>query len=131
MNATYSSNGIAQLNKQIRQLSYADMLLVAEELRALLAEHAKQALDAHFVAQSLVTLAHKPISMSDATKAEEAILAKVFSRKRQVSITRRSAGWEINVPTLPASNVVGTELRPMFHLLLDQIITMHVLTAGK
>lgn len=125
------STNLSQLTKQIRALPYADMMLVAEEIVVRLNSAKDDKLNAQMVATALAGIAIEPLSQSEVTKQEDVILGKIFSRKRTISITRRTNGWEISVPTLPASSVVGTELRPMFPMMLDQIITMHVLSHGN
>lgn len=123
--------GIEQLMKQIRALSYQDMMLVADELSKVLAAKQLDKLNGHMIATALLGLTLVPPDSSDQTKRDELLLGKIFSRKRQINVTRHTTGWELQVPSLPASQVIGTELRVMFPMLLDQLVTMHVLQGHK
>ena len=119
---------IPHLIRQIRALPYNDMMMVANELRDRIGELTHHKIEAVVLADILSSLQAGQIALSDATLQEEKILREVFSRKRQITVSRRGGGWEIDVPSLPGAQVFGTELRPMFPMQLDQIITMHVLS---
>ena len=119
---------IPHLIRQIRALPYNDMMMVANELRDRIDELTHHKIEAVVLADILSRLQAGQIAPSDATLQEEKILREVFSRKRQITVSRKGNGWEIDVPTLPGAQVFGTKLRPMFSMQLDQIITMHVLS---
>lgn len=125
--AKYSMS-VAGVVKQIRALPYADMMMVANEVKDRIKDLTSQKIEAVVLADILSRIQPGDIPVSDATKEEEKILNEVFRRKVSLSIQRLDKGWEIGVSVLPGSNVVGTELRPMFGQLLDQVITMHVLS---
>lgn len=118
---------VPHLIKQIRALPFADMMVIAEELKARIGELTRHQIEAVTLAQILTRLEANTLELSDSTKHEEKILKEIFNVKRTLTISKRNQGWELGIQTLPASTVLGTELRPMFPMLLDQIITMHVL----
>lgn len=124
-------NGIETVMKQLRNLSYNDMMVLATQLAKTLQSKHNDKLDAHLVATSLLGLAICPPAPSVATQRDEQILTKVFSRKRQINVTRHHQGWEMQIPSLAGSQVMGSELRSMFPMMLDQVITMHVLQQGS
>ena len=123
------STSIQNLTKQLRALPFLDMMQVAEELRARLVAQAPKDgfVEPANLARVLAQLDTTDITLSEMTQAEEKILRRIFARKRTVSIQRQGQGWEMSCSTLPGSQVLGTELRPMFQLMLDQVITMHEL----
>lgn len=119
---------IPHLIRQIRALPYNDMMMVANELRDRIDELTHHKIEAGVLADILSRLQAGTVKPSDATLQEEKILREIFSRKRQITVSRKGNGWEIDVPSLLGAQVLGTELRPMFQMQLDQIITMHVLS---
>lgn len=119
---------IPHLIRQIRALPYNDIMMVANELRDRIGELTHHKIEAVVLADILVRLQAGTVKPSDATLQEEKILREIFSRKRQITVSRKGNGWKIDVPSLPGAQVLGTELRPMFPMQLDQIITMHVLS---
>jgi hypothetical protein len=123
-------SSIENLTRQLRALPFCDMMQVAEELRERLMAQAPQDgfVQPVNLAKILSQLSTTDISLSEGTQADEKVLKRIFSRKRTFSISRQgTAGWDMFCSTLPGSNVLGTELRPMFGLMLDQIITFHEL----
>lgn len=124
-------NSIDTLMKQIRMLPYNDMIVVASEVAKSLQAKRTEKIDAHMMATALLALSVAPPELSEQSKREEQVLGKIFSRKRTINVSRHNSGWTIEVPSLPASQVIGTELRVMLPMLLDQIITMHVLQERK
>lgn len=118
---------VASVIRAIRSLPYQDMMLVANELRDRIGELTHNKIEAVTLAEILVRLQTDQQPLSEQTREEEKILVEIFNRKRSVNISQRGTGWVIEIPTLDGSQVLGTELRPMFPMMLDQIITMHVL----
>jgi hypothetical protein len=112
--------------KQLRLLPYNDMMELAVLVEKYLANRSQsQTISAPLIAGILAQL---PVEgVTEAIAQDEQILKEIFRRKRSINITRANAGWEIDIPSLPGSQVFGTELRPMFGTQLDQVITFHVL----
>lgn len=121
------SSGIEHLMKQVRVLSYQDMMVVAEELAKTLREKKQDKLDGHVIATALLGLSVNIPGASEITQRDNEIIRKIFSRKRQILVSPRRAGYELEVSQYNGSQVVGTDLRVMFPMLLDQIVTLHVL----
>lgn len=119
---------VSHLIKQIRALPYSDMMMVAGEIRDRIKDLTEQKIEAVVLADILSRLQAHTIDTSEQTKEEEKILREIFNVKRTISVAKQSKGWAIGIPTVPGSDVLGTELRGMFPMMLDQIITMHVLT---
>ncbi len=119
---------VAHLIKQIRSLPYADMMMVAEEIRDRIKDLTKQQIEAVVLANILSRLQEAQIPVSEQTSEEEKILRDIFRIKRTISVAKQGPGWTIEIPTLPGSQVLGKELRGMFPMMLDQIITLNVLT---
>ena len=113
------------LAKHLRALSYADMMILARTVSERIAQRPPGPIDAPLIADILSDLQIQ--GLQEATLQEEKILREIFSRKRTINVVRANAGWEIDVPTLPSGQVFGIELRPLFGLQLDQLITFHVL----
>lgn len=118
---------VPHLVKQIRALSYADMMLVAEEIRDRIKDHTQQKIEAVVLAGILSRLSEGQTDLSEATKEEEKVLKEIFRRKLNLSIQNHGTGWQIDIPVVPGAQVIGKELRGMFPMMLDQIITLHVL----
>lgn len=118
----------AHLSKQLRALSYTEMKAVAGEIAGALLKHQRDDIDATLIADVLTRL-EGDARVDALSVAEEKILREIFSRKRAVAISRAGNGWQIEIASMPGSHVTGLELRPMFSMMLDQIITMHALTA--
>jgi|SRR5262245_14052051 len=119
---------VAHLVKQIRALPYSDMMMVAAEIRDRIKDLTEQKIEAVVLADILSRLQSQSIDSSEQTKEEERVLRQIFNVKRTISVAKQGNGWAIGIPTVPGSDVLGTELRGMFPMMLDQIITMHVLT---
>lgn len=119
---------VASVIRAIRALPFSDMMLVAQELRDRIGDLTHQKIEAVTLAEILVRLQTDQQPLSQQTQQEEKILCEIFNRKRSINIAQRGNGWTIDIPTLAGSQVLGTELRPMFPMMLDQIITMHVLS---
>lgn len=119
---------VAHLIKQIRSLPYSDMMMVANELRDRIKDLTEQKIEAVVLADILCRLQSQTIDTSEQTKEEERVLRAIFNVKRTISVAKQGNGWTIDIPTVPGAQVLGTELRGMFPMMLDQIITMHVLT---
>lgn len=111
--------------KEMRQLNYADMMVLAEEL----AKQVPQNPTANHLASILIQLDVAPAEMSDLEKQEDKILREIFKVKRQL-IVKHDNGFSMGIPTLPASTVIGVSPRAMFPQLIDQIVTMHALVKG-
>jgi hypothetical protein len=119
---------IAAVIKQIRALPYADMMMVAHELRSRIGDLTQQKIEAVVLADILSRMQVGDIPLSEQSQQEEEVLRNIFRRKLSLTIQREGAGWNIEVPTIAGTQVLGTELRPMFNQLLDQAITLHVLS---
>lgn len=119
---------VAHLIKQIRALPYADMMMVAEEIRDRIKALTQQQIEAVVLANILSRLQEGEIPISEQTTEEEKVLREIFNVKRTISVSKQGPGWQIEIPTVPGSQVLGKELRGMFPMMLDQIITLHVLT---
>jgi hypothetical protein len=116
------------LIKQIRSLPYADMMLVATEIRDRIKDLTQQQIEAVVLANILSRLQEAEIPASEQTTEEERVLREIFRVKRVISVTRKNQGWHLNIPTVSGSDVLGTDLRGMLGMMLDQVITLHVLT---
>jgi hypothetical protein len=116
------------LIKQIRALPYADMMLVATEIRDRIKDLTQQQIEAVVLANILSRLQEAEIPASEQTTEEERVLREIFRVKRVISVTRKNQGWHLNIPTVSGSDVLGTDLRGMLGMMLDQVITLHVLT---
>lgn len=119
---------IASVIKQIRALPYADMMMVAEEIKARVKDLTQQKIEAVVLADILSRMQIGNIPLSEQSEQEEKILRQVFRRKLSLSIQQNGKGWDIGISTIAGTQVLGTELRPMFGQLLDQAITLHVLS---
>lgn len=116
--------------KQLRELPYADMLMLADVLSAQLHTKDIGVLNGRTVADSLSEVANSKIEIetSELSKQEERILQSIFRVKRQIIPQRQKGGWTLCVPTLGGgAQVAGQELRPLWNQMLDQIITLHIL----
>ena len=120
-------SNVTHLIRQIRALPFNDMMLIAEELRARIGELTEQKIEAVVLAGILTRLSAGVGEMPDPVKEDEAVLKDIFRVKRQLIIQKHGKGWQIDVPTVPGAQVVGQNLREMFSMMLDQIITLHVL----
>lgn len=122
-------SAVSSLIKQIRALPYADMMMVAEEVRDRIGELTHHKIEAVVLADILARLQPGDVNSSDATREEEKVLKDIFRRKYSLTIQRHgSNGWAIDIPAVPGARVVSTELRQAFPMMLDQVITLHVLT---
>lgn len=125
---------LKNLHNDLRKLSYLDMMTLSEALSEQLslrrAEY--ETSGANVLANILSTLELAPAGLTDLEKDEEKLLREAFRRKTSVLIQREHAGWSIGCSTIPGSQVLGVALRPMFPLMLDQIVTVQALTTmGK
>lgn len=119
---------VSHLVRQIRALPYADMMMVANEIRDRLGDLTQQRIEANTLAEILSRLNEGAIPISDATKEEEKVLKQIFRVKRAMSIQQHGSGWAIEVNSVPGSSVVHSDLRSSFGMMLDQVITIHCLT---
>lgn len=119
---------IAHLIRQIRALPYSDMMMVANEIRDRIGDLTHQKIEAVVLADILSRLQEREIPISEQTTEEEKVLREIFKIKRTISVSKTGPGWTIEIPTVPGSQVLGKELRGMFPMMLDQVITLHVLT---
>src|SRR5262249_30263835 len=118
---------LQDVSRAIRALPYADMVQLAAEVARNLRPNPHETADATDVADALIMAATETqIEPSELTKQENRILAQIFSRKRQIVVEKQKAGWLLAVPTLNAS-VMGTDLRTLLPMLIDQITTLHVM----
>lgn len=118
---------VTHLIKQLRALPYTDMMLVAEEVRDRIKDLTEQKIEAVVLAGILARLSEGEVDLTAQTKEEERVLAEIFRRKTSITIQRHGQGWQIDASAIPGAQVIGKELRGMFPMMLDQIITLHVL----
>jgi hypothetical protein len=104
------------------------MMLVATEIRDRIKDLTQQQIEAVVLANILSRLQEAEIPASEQTTEEERVLREIFRVKRVISVTRKNQGWHLNIPTVSGSDVLGTDLRGMLGMMLDQVITLHVLT---
>lgn len=120
-------SSVPSLIKQIRALPYNDMMMVAEEIRDRIKDLTQQKIEAVVLAGILSRLSQGESELDAATKEEEKVLKEIFRRKYNLTIIRHGNGWQIDIPAVRGAQVVGPELRGLFPMMLDQIITLHVL----
>lgn len=121
-------SAVRHVIKQIRALSYPDMMAVTGEIRDRLSELANARVEADVLAQILCRLTEGRLSSSEETLEEEKVLREIFRVKRAMSIQRTFSSWTVEVNNVPGSQAVAPELRQALSMMLDQIITLHVLT---
>jgi hypothetical protein len=122
-------SAVSKLIREIRALPFSDMMLVAEELRDRIHGLTQHHIEAIVLAEILSRLQEGALpSEKQQSAEEEKVLRQIFNMKRSLNIQKWGLGWSIEVPTVAGSSVVGPELRPLFPMMLDQIITLHVLT---
>ena len=115
------------LMKALRQLTYAEMIKLAEELDKQLQCDANN--PTNVIAEVLSKLDFPEIK--DAYKQEHALLKQAFSRKRSIAVKFDKGGFYAACETLPGSQVVGLDLRALFPQMLDQIVTLQALNNMK
>lgn len=120
-------NQVAKVIRMIRALPYSDMMVVTSELRDRIADLTQQRIEANVLAEILCRLQENKVPLSEATAEEEKVLRQIFKVKRTITVQRHGNGWSIDIPTVPGGQVVTTELRGAFPMMLDQIITLNVL----
>src|SRR5688572_17552759 len=121
---------VANITKQLKALSYADMMQLAEMLSAQLQESGIPVPTQRIVADALsrIAVAAHSLEPSDLSKQEERILQQIFKVKRTIIPLRHKGGWALSVPTIQGSQIAGAELRPLWGIMLDQIITLHIMS---
>ena len=119
---------VSHLIRQIRALPYSDMMQVTNEVRDRLFDLTQQRIEANVLAEILSRLQEGQVPLSDATKEEEKVLREIFRVKRSMTIQKHHTGWSMEINSVPGSQVVHTELRTALNMMLDQMITLHVLT---
>ncbi len=117
---------IDTIAKNLRAMPYPEMMQFAK----LVAAHLPAGNNHLAVAEALIKACNQ-CQPSDLMQKEAKVLLQAFTRKRVVNVKKFSTGYAIEVPTLPGSVVTGTDLRAMFGLMLDQIVTMEVLGGGS
>lgn len=108
-----------QLLKAIKELPYADMMLVAQAL------HDQLDVEADIIANALAKLDIGKVDYQNMAAREEEILKEIFRRKAAMLISRHGGGWQLDARAIPGGHVVTTELRQAFPMMLDQIVTLH------
>lgn len=112
------------LAKHIRALTYTEMMQLAHELSVALNEKAKLAISQNTAAEILAGL--QKDAVEQASSQEEKFLREIFKHRRvSLGIQRNGNGWEIEAGTIPGSHAMGLELRPLFPMMLDQIVALH------
>ena len=117
------------LLKELRNVPYGDMMILARELQSRLSKIRKESMDAGVLADALNSLTDMKIpKVDDHFARENEILKVVFKRQRAFNITSVPGGWKIQM-----SGGVTTqhaELKTAFSQLLDTVIVANALT-GK
>lgn len=123
----------AHLIKQIRQLPYADMILLAQEMSSELQAKLGVSAEAFVLADIMSRLKAGAEKLTETEAREMQTLKKIFKRKRALNVALMShgAGFSVNISELPASVAHGPDLRKAINDSLDQVITYHLLTEGK
>jgi hypothetical protein len=125
---------LKNLHNDLRKLSYTDMMILSEALSAQLSARREEFKTAgpNVLAEILSKLELAPTGLTELERDEEKLLQAAFRRKTSVLIQREQSGWSIGCATIPGSQVIGLSLRPMFPLMIDQIVTVQALTTmGK
>ena len=121
-------SNVSSLVRQIRAMPYQDMMLVAEEIRSRICDLTQQKIEAVVLANILSRLQEGESPITEQAAEEERVLRDIFRVKRSIAVARTGPGWLIDCSTLPGAQVAGKDLRALFPMLLDQVITLHVLT---
>lgn len=124
---------IKEIAKLLGSLPYADMKQLAKEI-----EHQRVTMKAKLgdndsdlvMAEALLEVSKQPLIAADTTQEDSRVLAKIFSRKRQISVDRISTGWKVAIPTLGVS-ALGIDLRATLADLLDQAVVSRILLGDK
>ncbi len=118
------------LVKVLRTLPYVQMMELANFIAGELnrGEREPDLISAECIAEILVKV---PLADTDLEKRERALLKQAFRIKRAVTVRNFAQGYSVEVQTLPGSTVTGTDLRAMFGQMLDQIVTMQVLSGHQ
>ncbi len=122
---------LKQVQKELKHLSYSEMMLLAKEVSERLTTQRDPDVQPNVIAEILTKLDLVPAAPTDLEQQEEKLLRKAFSRKRTLSVQCQPTSWSVDCPTVPGSQVIGSSLRQMFPLMLDQIITMQALTGDR
>lgn len=119
--------------KHIRALPYHEMQELSKHIEAELrrSRNEKETGDILANVLSRAAVGFDPTSITDAVKQEEKLFRLAFSRKRAISVKSQQNGWEVRCDTLPGSQIIGTQLRPLFPQMLDQILTLEALGLRK
>ena len=125
-------NQIDNLIRQMRQLPYADMMELAKAVHERLEAQGASTLGVErtLIADVLSSIEVGSVPTSELTTEEQAVLRKVFNRKRTVTIAQLPTGFRMECSTLQGSGVLGTDLRVMWSNMLDQIVTLESLKEG-
>lgn len=118
---------IADFLKQLRALPYADMMIVARELKAMLpvVGHIDN-LAPNDIAGALSRLASMPLEDAPNTTAEHKMLRQIFGRRRSISIRECNGGFELQLQTLNAT-VLHKDLKVGLGQLVDTVVAARAL----
>lgn len=115
---------IADFLKQLRQLPYQDMMIVAQELTRELEKHGAE--DTSDVAAALSAVAGMKLEDSMSTQQEHKILRELFSRKRSISVKEHNGGFTIQLDTL-RGHMMHKDLKQGISLMLDTLVAAQAL----
>jgi hypothetical protein len=113
---------ITDFLKQLRNMPYTDMVLIASEL----GKHIQVKGSTRDIADGLAALAATPLpDRSDISKAEQEALRKVFGRDRTIKVRKLNNngkhGWHVEVTGPHGASVVNTDLKTALDQLLDTV----------
>lgn len=122
---------IADFLKQLRQLPYQDMMLVAAELEKIIAERPEADWpQAVVLAEALAQLSRMPVEDSLSTQQENKILRVMFRAKRTIAIKEFNGGFNITLDTL-RGHTMHKDLKVGINQMLDTLVAARALTGGK
>lgn len=116
---------LQQAVKGIERLTYAEMMVFAHALAMNLAAKKPEKLDPNSLADALLKIQEKLPNQPVTDDDKE--LRQIFSRARNIGISRVGNGWRIDCSTIPGATVANNDLRTGLHQLLDTLIVVHVL----
>lgn len=114
---------ISDFLKQLRNMPYTDMMLIANELGKHIAVKGSQ----RDIADALAALATTQLpDRSDISKIEQDALRKVFGRDRAIKVRRMNGagtpgkvGWHVEITGPYGATVYNTDLKTALDNLLD------------
>lgn len=114
--------------KQLHNLSYKDMMQIAEYLVKHLNTAVKPEIHATAMAALLSTIKVEGM----ATSNEEAkMIGIIFRRKRAVMVTPVLGGYTTMISEMPSTTATSSNLRDALGMTLDQAVALQALTGKK